>query len=55
MHPVAERVLGANYEPVFDPQKVLYIEGHLWAQPPGRINPCDLDKLHADVFLDDLI
>ncbi len=48
-------ILGANYKPVSDNQKVFCIESHLWTQPPRGVNPCDLDKLSVDVFLDDLI
>lgn len=55
MHPMSKRVLGANYKPVSDTQEVLCIESHLWAQHPRGVNPCDLDKLPVDVFLDDLI
>ncbi len=55
MHPVAECVLGSDNEPVFDFQKVLRVESHLWAQPFGGIDLCDLNELLVNILLEDHI
>ena len=55
MHPVFERVLGSDNESVSDLQEVFYIEGHLLAQPPRQVNPCDLNKLSVDILFNDPI
>ena len=55
MHPVSERILGSDNESVSDLQGMLCVEGHLLAQPPRRVNPCDLNKLSVDILSDDPI
>ena len=55
MHPVFERVLGSDNESVSDLQEMLYVEGHLLAQPVRWVNPCDLNKLSIDILFDDPI
>ena len=55
MHRMTESVLGSDNEPVSYLQEVLNVEGHLWAQPSRRIDPCNLDELLLDILLDDFI
>ena len=55
MHPMWESVLGSDNESISDLQEVLCVEGHLLAQPPRRVNPCDLNKLSVDILSDDPI
>ena len=55
MHPVVKCLLGLNNEPVSQLQEVLSIEGHIWVQPPWRIDPGHLDELPVDVLPDDLV
>ena len=55
MHPVPESVLGSDDESVFDLHEVFCVEGHLLAQPPRRVNPCDLNKISVDILSDDPI
>jgi hypothetical protein len=55
MHPVTKCILGSNNESVSQLQKVLSVEGHLWAQPSPRVDPSDLDKLSVNVIPDDLV
>ena len=55
MHLVTKRVLGSNNEPVSYLQEMLCIEGHLWAQLSGGINPCDLNELFVNILFDDPI
>ena len=55
MHPVTKCILGSNNEPVSQLQKVLNVEGHLWAQPSLRVDPGDMDKLPINVIHDDLV
>ncbi len=54
-HPVSEHVLGTNNEPVSDHQELFCVEGHIRAQPVGRVNPCNLNKLLVDILFNDLI
>ena len=53
MHPMLEGILGSNNESISDLQKVLSVEGHLWAQIARRIDPCSLNVLPVDVLPDD--
>ena len=55
MHPVSELVLGSDNELVSDLQEVLCIEGYLWAQSTGGIDPCDLNELLVNILFDDPI
>ena len=55
VHPMLEGILGSNNESIFDLQKVLGVEGHLWAQSTQRIDPCSLNVLPVDVLLDDFV
>ena len=55
MHLVSERVLGLDNESVSNLQEVFCVEGHLLAQPPRWVNPCDLNKLSVDILFDDPI
>ena len=55
MHPMAERVLGSDNEPVSDLQEVFSIKSHLWMQSSRRIDPSNLDELLVNILSDDLI
>ena len=52
VHPMLEGILGSNNKSISDLQKVLNVEGHLWAQSARRIDPCSLNVLPVDVLLD---
>lgn len=55
MHPMLERVLRSDDEPILDLQAVLCVEGHFWAQPIGRIDPCSLNVSSVNIILNDFI
>ena len=55
MRPMLERVLRSDDEPILDLQAVLRVEGHFWAQPIGRIDPCSLNVSSVNIILNDFI
>ena len=55
MHPMLERVLGSDDEPIPDLQAMLRVEGHFLTQPIGRIGPCSLNVSSVNILLNDFI
>ena len=55
MHLMLEGIGGSNNVSIYDLQKVLSVEGHLWALSSRRIDPCSLNVLPVDVLPDDFV
>ena len=55
VHPMLERVLGSDDEPIPDLQAMLRVEGHFWTQHIGRIGPCSLNVSSVNILHSDFI
>ena len=52
---MTKRILGSNNNLISQLKEVIDVKGHLWKKPSWRVDRGDLDEIHVNFLLDDLV